>query len=160
MKTLHRIGYAKTSRRQQIKGAQKERRHLLRRFCIALAGEGAANGRLAPANDGAPPWLRTCLRLPLELFIWPASLAEGENRMPGAAVIHIVDDDPSFRTAISRVLNVSGYEVVSYESMACFLRAAENARPGCILLDVQMPPFAERIGLMAPPSPADAENPG
>jgi FixJ family two-component response regulator len=59
--------------------------------------------------------------------------------MRGAPVIHIVDDDPSFRTAISRVLNVSGYEVVGYESGACFLRAAENARPGCILLDVQMP---------------------
>jgi FixJ family two-component response regulator len=66
-------------------------------------------------------------------------LAEGENQMPGAPVIHIVDDDPSFRTAISRVLNVSGFEVVGYESAACFLRAAENARPGCILLDVQMP---------------------
>ena len=59
--------------------------------------------------------------------------------MPGAPVIHIVDDDPSFRTAISRVLNVSGYQVVGYESAACFLRAAGNARPGCILLDVQMP---------------------
>jgi RNA polymerase sigma factor (sigma-70 family) len=59
--------------------------------------------------------------------------------MPGAPVIHIVDDDPSFRTAISRVLNVSGYEVVGYESAACFLRAVENARPGCILLDAQMP---------------------
>jgi FixJ family two-component response regulator len=59
--------------------------------------------------------------------------------MPGAPVIHIVDDDPSFRTAISRVLNVSGYQVVGYESAACFLRAGGNARPGCILLDVQMP---------------------
>jgi FixJ family two-component response regulator len=59
--------------------------------------------------------------------------------MPGAPVIHIVDDDPSFRTAISRVLNVSGFEVVGYESAVCFLRAAEKAKPGCILLDVQMP---------------------
>lgn len=59
--------------------------------------------------------------------------------MPGAPVIHIVDDDPSFRNAISRVLNVSGYQVVGYESAACFLRTAESAGPGCILLDVQMP---------------------
>jgi FixJ family two-component response regulator len=66
-------------------------------------------------------------------------LAEGENQMPGAPVIHIVDDDPSFRNAISRVLSVSGYQVVSYESAACFLRTAEDAKPGCILLDVQMP---------------------
>jgi FixJ family two-component response regulator len=57
----------------------------------------------------------------------------------GGPVIHIVDDDASFRTAISRVLNASGYEVTAYESAACFLRDIENASPGCILLDVQMP---------------------
>jgi FixJ family two-component response regulator len=50
-----------------------------------------------------------------------------------------VDDDASFRTAISRILKVSGYEVADYESATSFLRAIENARPGCILLDVQMP---------------------
>jgi FixJ family two-component response regulator len=59
--------------------------------------------------------------------------------MTGTPVIHIVDDDPSFRTAISRVLKVSGYEVADYESAACFLRAIESARPGCIVLDVRMP---------------------
>jgi FixJ family two-component response regulator len=50
-----------------------------------------------------------------------------------------VDDDASFRTAISRVLHVSGYEVVQYDSAASFLRAIENVKPGCILLDVYMP---------------------
>ncbi|WP_079545063.1 response regulator transcription factor [Bradyrhizobium lablabi] len=59
--------------------------------------------------------------------------------MAGGPVIHIVDDDASFRTAISRVLNASGYEVAAYESATCFLRDIENASPGCILLDVQMP---------------------
>jgi RNA polymerase sigma factor (sigma-70 family) len=59
--------------------------------------------------------------------------------MAGAPVIHVVDDDASFRTAISRVLTVSGYEVAVYESATSFLRAIENARPGCILLDVKMP---------------------
>jgi FixJ family two-component response regulator len=59
--------------------------------------------------------------------------------MTGAPVIHIVDDDASFRKAISRVLNVSGYEVAAYESAAGFLRDIENAHSGCILLDVQMP---------------------
>jgi FixJ family two-component response regulator len=59
--------------------------------------------------------------------------------MAGTTVIHVVDDDPSFRVAISRVLEASGYEVAGYESAACFLRGIENARPGCIVLDVQMP---------------------
>ena len=67
------------------------------------------------------------------------SLANANLRVTGAPMIHIVDDDASFRTAISRLLKVSGYEVADYESATSFLRAIENARPGCILLDVQMP---------------------
>lgn len=59
--------------------------------------------------------------------------------MTGTVVIHVVDDDPSYRVAISRVLEASGYEVAAYESAACFLRSIENAKPGCIVLDVQMP---------------------
>lgn len=59
--------------------------------------------------------------------------------MAGAPVIHIVDDDASFRTAISRLLRASGYEVAAYDSAAAFLRAIGSACPGCILLDVQMP---------------------
>jgi FixJ family two-component response regulator len=60
-------------------------------------------------------------------------------RTTGAPVVHVVDDDASFRTAISRVLKASGYEVADYESATSFLRAIENTKPGCILLDVQMP---------------------
>ena len=59
--------------------------------------------------------------------------------MNGAPVIHIVDDDASFRTAISRLLSASGYEVADYESAGSFLRRVENTKPGCILLDLQMP---------------------
>lgn len=59
--------------------------------------------------------------------------------MIGAPVIHIVDDDTSFRGAISRLLKLSGYDVSDYESATCFLRSIENAKPGCLLLDVQMP---------------------
>jgi FixJ family two-component response regulator len=59
--------------------------------------------------------------------------------MSGTPVVHLVDDDASFRKATSRLLTVSGYEVADYESATCFLNAIENARPGGILLDVQMP---------------------
>jgi FixJ family two-component response regulator len=69
----------------------------------------------------------------------PAFPANANVSMNGARLIHVVDDDASFRAAISRVLTVSGYEVAAYESAACFLRNIENARPGCILLDVEMP---------------------
>jgi len=50
-----------------------------------------------------------------------------------------VDDDASFRKAISRLLKVSGYEIAEYESATSFLRAIDNAKPGCIVLDVKMP---------------------
>jgi FixJ family two-component response regulator len=59
--------------------------------------------------------------------------------MPSVPVIHIVDDDKSFRIALARLLKASGYEVADYESAACFLRSVEHRRPGCIILDVQMP---------------------
>ncbi|MBN8989371.1 MAG: response regulator transcription factor [Rhizobiales bacterium] len=59
--------------------------------------------------------------------------------MTGAPVIHIVDDDASFRGALSRLLEVSGYAVTDYGSANCFLRSIESAEPGCILLDVNMP---------------------
>jgi FixJ family two-component response regulator len=61
--------------------------------------------------------------------------------MTGVPVVHIVDDDTSFRSAIARLLKVSGYEVADYESAACFLRTIADAKPGCLLLDVQMPSF-------------------
>jgi FixJ family two-component response regulator len=56
----------------------------------------------------------------------------------GAPRVHIVDDDASFRSAISRVLKASGYAVADYDSAASFLEATD-AEPGCLLLDVQMP---------------------
>lgn len=59
--------------------------------------------------------------------------------MTGAPVIHVVDDDAAFRSAISRLLKVSGYEVAEYESASNFLQIVAEAKPGCLVLDVQMP---------------------
>jgi RNA polymerase sigma factor (sigma-70 family) len=55
-------------------------------------------------------------------------------------LIHVVDDDPSFRTAISRLLRAAGYEVAAYESAQQLLeRLPQESGPSCILLDVQIP---------------------
>jgi FixJ family two-component response regulator len=57
-----------------------------------------------------------------------------------STVIHIVDDDTSFRTAIGRVLQASGYEVVLYESPNQLLdQLPDEIQPSCLLLDVQLP---------------------
>jgi FixJ family two-component response regulator len=54
-------------------------------------------------------------------------------------IIHIVDDDTSFRTAVGRLLEVSGFRVASYESGDEILAHLPSSEPGCILLDLQMP---------------------
>ena len=59
--------------------------------------------------------------------------------MTDAPVIHIVDDDESFRTAIARLLRVSGYQVALYDSAHRLLEKPPGTAPGCILLDVRMP---------------------
>ena len=58
---------------------------------------------------------------------------------PLAPTIHIVDDDTSFRTAIARLLQVSGYQVALYESAEQLLENPPTLAPGCILLDLRMP---------------------
>lgn len=59
--------------------------------------------------------------------------------MTGASpIIHIVDDDRSFRTAIGDLLSACGYRVALYKSAMQLLESVPSAGPACILLDVQM----------------------
>lgn len=56
------------------------------------------------------------------------------------ALVHIVDDDASFRTAMERRLKKAGYEVAVYPSAQNLLdRLPNEGEPGCILLDVRIP---------------------
>ena len=66
-------------------------------------------------------------------------------------IVHVVDDDVSFRTAIARLLDASGYQVALYGSAAELLEKLPGGAPGCILLDVKMsglngPQLQERLG--------------
>ncbi|WP_087691666.1 response regulator transcription factor [Pandoraea sp. PE-S2R-1] len=54
------------------------------------------------------------------------------------AVIHVVDDDPSFRMALARLLDVLGYDIREYASAGEFLVSDPDARPGCLLLDLEL----------------------
>lgn len=53
--------------------------------------------------------------------------------------IHVVDDDASFRTAISRLLRAGGHEARCYPSAVEFLAAPAGITPGCVLADLHMP---------------------
>jgi FixJ family two-component response regulator len=57
-----------------------------------------------------------------------------------AATVHIVDDDPSFRTSTGRLLQACGYAVALYESGEALLaQLPKDAGASCILLDIMIP---------------------
>lgn len=56
-----------------------------------------------------------------------------------AGIIHVVDDDYSFRKSIGQLLQHCGYGVALYDSAEDLLHAMPTAGLGCILLDVRMP---------------------
>jgi FixJ family two-component response regulator len=58
---------------------------------------------------------------------------------PATPIVHLVDDDESFRLAVGRLLRAGGYQVQTYPSAGDFLIAGSRHGPGCLLLDVKMP---------------------
>jgi FixJ family two-component response regulator len=56
-----------------------------------------------------------------------------------APLIFVVDDDPSVRTSLGRLLEAAGYAVETFGSAHAFLDRAPHAGPGCLVLDVRMP---------------------
>lgn len=77
-----------------------------------------------------------------------------------SAVVHVVDDEPSVRKAVSRLLRAAGYDVAIYESAEQLLDRVsdQKSESGCILADVLMPGVSgpamrerlERIGARLP----------
>src|ERR1039457_5036931 len=55
-----------------------------------------------------------------------------------APIIHIIDDDASFRTAMGDLLRACDYRVAHYESAAQFLERKPSDELACILLDVHI----------------------
>ena len=53
--------------------------------------------------------------------------------------VFIVDDDPSVRTAVRRLLASVGLPSESFETATDFLKRAESGITGCLVLDVRMP---------------------
>jgi FixJ family two-component response regulator len=59
--------------------------------------------------------------------------------MSDGPIVYVVDDDPSFRKAVSRVLRTAGLEVETLSSAQEFLDHPMVDRPSCLVLDVRMP---------------------
>jgi len=59
--------------------------------------------------------------------------------MKSEAAVYIVDDDPSIRRALQRVIESVGLAVKRYASAEEFLDKYDPAQAGCLVLDVRMP---------------------
>ena len=62
-----------------------------------------------------------------------------DHSTPVAGTVFVVDDDPSFRQAIARLLNAAGYVVEMFASAGDFLERHRVESRGCVLADLRMP---------------------
>ncbi len=69
----------------------------------------------------------------------------------GAPRVIVIDDDPSVRTSMVRLLRTAGYEVEALGSARAFLERPPTAVPACLVLDVRLPALTglELQGLLA-----------
>ncbi len=54
-------------------------------------------------------------------------------------VVYVVDDDPSVRKAVERLLRSAGHDAKTFTSAVEFLDFNHPDAPGCLLLDIKMP---------------------
>ena len=55
------------------------------------------------------------------------------------AVVHVVDDDPSLRSALESLFDSVGLEARTYGAARDFLDASLADEPGCIVIDIRLP---------------------
>jgi FixJ family two-component response regulator len=55
------------------------------------------------------------------------------------ATVYIIDDDPSARRGLTRMVRAAGFHAMSFASAQDFLESGQCDEPGCIILDVRMP---------------------
>lgn len=56
-----------------------------------------------------------------------------------SSTVHVIDDDDSVRTALTRLLRSASHRVREFPSAEAFLDACRTDLPGCLLLDLRMP---------------------
>jgi FixJ family two-component response regulator len=59
--------------------------------------------------------------------------------MTSVPTVFVVDDDPSVLTGLTRLLQSAGLAVAAFASAQAFLESDNCSKPGCLVLDVQMP---------------------
>jgi FixJ family two-component response regulator len=59
--------------------------------------------------------------------------------MPSDGLVFLIDDDPSVRKGVSRLLRSAGYKCEAFESASDFLAREQHPGPACVIVDVRMP---------------------
>jgi len=54
-------------------------------------------------------------------------------------LVYVVDDDPSIRKALERLLRSAGYDAMTFASALEFMDFDHPDVPGCLVLDIKMP---------------------
>jgi FixJ family two-component response regulator len=65
-------------------------------------------------------------------------------------IVYVVEDDDAVRDAITVLLESSGYAVAAFASAHGFLDAYRPGRPGCLLVDLDLPGMGgpELVGVL------------
>jgi FixJ family two-component response regulator len=69
----------------------------------------------------------------------PSAGSFAGRQATGQPLVHVIDDDLSFRTSVGRLLQTRGFQTILYETAQEVLKAPLIEQRGCILLDVRMP---------------------
>jgi len=59
--------------------------------------------------------------------------------IPSESLIFLIDDDPSVRKGVSRLLRSAGYKSEVFECASDFLAREQHLGPACVIVDVRMP---------------------
>ena len=70
--------------------------------------------------------------------------------------VFVVDDDASYRAALSRLLRAAGHQVKAFASASEFVESLPATGPGCVVADLQMPGLS---GLDLQAALAGSDNP-
>ena len=59
--------------------------------------------------------------------------------IPADRLVFLIDDDPSVRKGVSRLLRSAGYKSEAFASASDFLEREQHLGPACVIVDVRMP---------------------
>src|SRR5665647_558265 len=72
-------------------------------------------------------------------FFLPCRFIRRIAMNPMEATVYVVDDDPSVRAGLSRLLQSMGLAVKTFARALEFLEQAVSEEPGCLIVDLRMP---------------------